>query len=544
VLLDPDDDVNVTTWLLRWHDPGTGVIVVHPTPSGGTASLAHDVLAALGRPIDRLDPEGLGSSEPAWRSAEAWLAADRPVVILLRAHTLTERSLHLLLTATSRAGSQLLVVCHRQHLTLGLRRTLDGTDYAVLPGLGAVAAAYGLGRVWRRGPQDDGTPPGVSHKRWPSGQVPLAHLHVYRAEAYRRLTPQQFAVLDSHYRHGMDTAMTRLGEACAADDDDQAAEARLGRFLTAATWDSTCRPHTYARIRGLQAGFAWRGYRLTVGPPLVKLGGPGLTSIPFTADVAARIRACITSPVLAAAVAIACVTGIDAPARRYLDRQAISPFADVLTLRFHNPKGPVTDNVRCRMLGGEDYLATFHVPPLARPFLIAARAFLYEHRQHSAPAKIDSKLPEALQRCGLHRPVRPYQPATASHRIAGTWQLHAGASPVRAPYPGLPLDPDVPARPPWSGDVDEPPRYDPHYQGPASQAGLMPWSLDAGYDQIAAYLAAGHVPHPVPGPDLQDLMFALRLTPHPCRQPWIPGNQRRRAHLDSPAPLPPRGPQH
>jgi len=505
VLLDPDDDVNVTSWLLRWHDPGAAVIVVHPTSSGGTTCLAHDVLAALGRPIDRIGPEGLGSSESAWRSAEAWLTADRPVVILLRAHTLTEQSLRLMLAATSRACGQLLMVCHRRHLTSGLRRALDGTDYEVLPGLGAVVAAYGLGRAVRRGPQDDGAPPGVSHKRWPSGQPSLAHLHVYRAEAYRRLTPQQFAVLDSHYRHGMDTAMTRLGEAYDDDDDDQAAE----------------------------AGFAWRGYRLTVGTPLVKLGGPGLTSIPFTADVAARIRARIASPVLAAAVAIACVTGIDAPARRYLDRRAISPFADVLTLRFHNPKGPVADNVRCNMLGGEDYLATFHVPPLARPFLIAARAFLYEHHQRSAPAKIDAKLPEALQRCQLHRPVRPYQPATASHRIAGTWQLHASASPVRAPYPGLPLDPDVPARPPGPGDVDELPRYDLHYQGPPSRAGLMPWGLDAGYDQIAAYLAAGHIPHPVPGPDLQDLLFALRLTPHPSRQPWIPPNQRHRAYLDS-----------
>jgi hypothetical protein len=47
--------VHVSVGLLESHDPAGGRVIVHPTPgSPGPQALAHDLLGALGRPVNRV----------------------------------------------------------------------------------------------------------------------------------------------------------------------------------------------------------------------------------------------------------------------------------------------------------------------------------------------------------------------------------------------------------------------------------------------------------------------------------------------------------
>ena len=93
--MDPTDDVRVTAGLLAHHDPSRGLVVVHPTPAPLRSHvLAHDVLAALGRPVNRVDAEGLGPAKRAWAAAAAWMLAERIVdLVVLRADRLPARAL-------------------------------------------------------------------------------------------------------------------------------------------------------------------------------------------------------------------------------------------------------------------------------------------------------------------------------------------------------------------------------------------------------------------------------------------------------------------
>ena len=70
VLMDPMDDVRVTVGLLACHDPSRGRVVVHPTPAPwGDHVFAHDLLAALGRPVNRFDDEHLSKAKAVWCGA-------------------------------------------------------------------------------------------------------------------------------------------------------------------------------------------------------------------------------------------------------------------------------------------------------------------------------------------------------------------------------------------------------------------------------------------------------------------------------------------
>ena len=71
VLLDPEDDVQVSVGLLESHDPARGRVIVHPTPGTSSAqALAHDLLGALGRAVNWLDAEQL-AGPAAWRAVTA-----------------------------------------------------------------------------------------------------------------------------------------------------------------------------------------------------------------------------------------------------------------------------------------------------------------------------------------------------------------------------------------------------------------------------------------------------------------------------------------
>ena len=93
VLLDPGDDMRVSVGLLERHDPARGRVIVHPTP--GTSSpqaLAHDLLGALGRAVNRLNAEQL-AGPAAGRAVTAWMVTDRVEdLVVLRADRLSARA--------------------------------------------------------------------------------------------------------------------------------------------------------------------------------------------------------------------------------------------------------------------------------------------------------------------------------------------------------------------------------------------------------------------------------------------------------------------
>lgn len=116
VVLDRHDDTLHTHTALAAHHPPSGRITLHPGP--GTTSetgLAHDLLAALGKP-PLLPGRFPGGRQPAWEAATAWMAA-LPVTRLtvLRAHRLTARRTMRLLQLQALTGIHLTLVCHRPH---------------------------------------------------------------------------------------------------------------------------------------------------------------------------------------------------------------------------------------------------------------------------------------------------------------------------------------------------------------------------------------------------------------------------------------------
>ena len=90
VLLDPGDDMHVSVGLLESHDPARGRVIVHPTP--GTSSpqaLAHDLLGALGRAVNRLNAEQL-AGPAAGRAVTAWMVTGQiEDLVVLRAGRLS-----------------------------------------------------------------------------------------------------------------------------------------------------------------------------------------------------------------------------------------------------------------------------------------------------------------------------------------------------------------------------------------------------------------------------------------------------------------------
>lgn len=132
VVIDRHDDAIHTHTALAAHHPPSGRITLHPGP--GTTSetgLAHDLLAALGKPplLPGRFPSG---RQPAWEAATAWMTA-WPVTRLtvLRAHRLTARRAMRLLRLRALTGIRLTLVCHRPHLPAALHQALQTADHTI-----------------------------------------------------------------------------------------------------------------------------------------------------------------------------------------------------------------------------------------------------------------------------------------------------------------------------------------------------------------------------------------------------------------------------
>ncbi|MGA5361132.1 hypothetical protein [Streptomyces purpurascens] len=144
LVMDPHDDAAHTHTALAAHHPPSGRITLHPGP--GTTSdttLAHDLLAALGRPplLPGRFPPG---RQPAWEAATAWATA-LPVkrLTVLRAHRLTTRRTERLLQLGAMTDLHLTLICHRPYLPAALHKALSTADHTVITGLAAARRHYG-----------------------------------------------------------------------------------------------------------------------------------------------------------------------------------------------------------------------------------------------------------------------------------------------------------------------------------------------------------------------------------------------------------------
>ncbi|WP_435271174.1 hypothetical protein [Streptomyces sp. 1222.5] len=143
VVIDRGDDAVHTHTALAAHHPPSGRVTLHPGP--GTTSetgLAHDLLAALGKP-PLLPGSFPGGRQPAWEAATAWITA-LPITRLtvLRAHRLTARRAMRLLQLQATTGIHLTLLCHRPHLPAALHQALRTADYLVTADFEAARRHY------------------------------------------------------------------------------------------------------------------------------------------------------------------------------------------------------------------------------------------------------------------------------------------------------------------------------------------------------------------------------------------------------------------
>jgi hypothetical protein len=375
VLLDPGDDMHMTVGLLDSHDPARGRVIVHPTPgSPGPQALAHDLLGALDRAVNRLNAEQLTGEAAAWRAVTAWMVTSQiEDLVVLRADRLSAPAWTRVLRLGRDTGSRVLLVCHTRQIPAHLDAVLAGTGHQMLTGLSQALdprIAYPHPRPWA----DVTAGAEADTEDLPRFLYP--HIRNYRRNAFDRLGPAGFARTDAVYQHGREAACNwlssrpALGPGAVSDQSVQL-------FLAWLVHDSPSRHHTLARLRGAQAGFRLHGLMLSIPPSqrlLDVLSGPGLNAPLVTARTAERIRAGIAHPVIAAGIAVVLVTGVQALALASTPWDALSPENDTLRLTWQ-PHRRILLPALLAATAGPATTAAFHVPAAARPLLQAARHF-------------------------------------------------------------------------------------------------------------------------------------------------------------------------
>lgn len=538
VLMDPGDDAALTHALLHRHDPSGGVVVVHPTPGvWAPAAFGHDLLAALGRAVNRLGEEHLTGAARTWQAAAAWMIADRITeLVVLRADRLSPGSWERVLELTHTSGARLLLVCHTARIPAELLAVLG--EYRVLtePPHSVGPSAYPTpGRTDRPARRQ------VHAEDVDTRDVPVRGVAHYRAEAFRHLDPAAFAHLDAFYQRGFAAACAWLGTHPVPEESTAGAEG-VQLFLVELVHDSVRRVDTVALLRGAQAAFLAHG--LLLGVPATAdlmnvLSGPGLNALPVTRDTAERIRAGVATPTVAAALAAALFTGITP---RLLSGAALlgpSEAPDQMWVRWAPSSGwppPARRNPVIRTAPAEPRTVVFHVPPAARPLLRAAAEFA-----RARPVKARQRLlyppPVTLERiaaaaanCGIVLPDHPGD-------LVAAWQLRITCRQLDAPPAHrAPTGGSRPApSPPQTTEPDDG-RYGrrpltietatallhlihddrnaiPRYERPSTAIAGRNWRLVRRRLAFYARDPAGQVialaPHP-------DVLFALRLTDRPA----------------------------
>jgi hypothetical protein len=435
VLLDPDDDVTVTHGLLERHDLAAGRVVVHPTATTRQLlSLAYDVLAALGVPPGTLGLERVGLADTAWAAVRAkMLAARIRHLVVLRAHRLEPHAWTGLAYLARTTMVQVLLVSHTRTIPPRLTADLGSLDIWPFDSLAKVIDTY----RWdteplpvRRRPAPPIWP--ELPARLPTGQV----LH-YRADVYRQAGPEVFARVDALYQGGLDAACIWLRGRPIPDRSQPAAGEPIQQFVTQLVHASPGPRHTLALLRGAQAGFVLHGAWLTI-PALTRLGGPGLTSLPVTHEVAERISTLSANPVLAAGIALSLSAGLTPTALRTMTIEALERPWHRLSVPHKKQLVPTELSRKFTSDRPIHPNAVFYVPMPARSLLRTADEFLSELAQDSSQkifrsfARIHLALTEAADRYAVALPRRPVD-------MIALWQLR-----VRWDWLGEPFHPDPP----------------------------------------------------------------------------------------------------
>ncbi|WP_204078465.1 hypothetical protein [Planotetraspora phitsanulokensis] len=411
VMFDSTDDFSVARAAWRLHAPLLGRIIVDPTPSvHSTAALAHDVLAALGKPPHRIATEGISSDRQSWRAAAAWILGERiQQLIVLRAHLQSPDRWLKMIELQRVTAIHMVLICHSRSLPPAIEEILaTGENQRVTCGLeSALEPVADLER--HDGWQESGQ---AAPSELPS--LPSSEFTRFRADAYRQLSNDEFSAVDVEYGRGIDAACAWLAshigyradtpptysirsvvapfllpvdlERSAATLAKMYSDAQLeglaeglwclGRkrptsdrypypwddegglqvFLTDLVADSSSQRHTLARVRGAQAGFLLHGLLLHALPDL-STSGPGVGGPSFTPAMAARIRTRIAHPQRAAALATALFTHANHDSLARILISQLRPDATSLQM-------PLRDRV-----------VSYAVPAPARGLLRAAQHF-------------------------------------------------------------------------------------------------------------------------------------------------------------------------
>ena len=429
VLFDPDDDAAVIAKLLARHDPSGGCMVVHPTPgAGGKGSLAYDLLAALGRPVTALEQDRLGGVSAAWRSAAAWMVADRiEHLVVLRAHLLDPATALPLIELAADIGTALLLVVHAREIPLQLRLLLGSVGMSQVDVHDAVRELDAA-----RSP----APVRQVNRQYPAlpHHLPKVQLTHYRADVYRKHAGAAFTRVDALYGRGLDTAcrwLRRVPGPVPRNTWD--AEPQVQLLLTKLVHDSPTPRHTLAMLRGVQAGFLLHGFWLTM-PRLDGLCGPGVTSRPVTADVVERIRAGVAHPVLAAGVALAMFTGLRLISLRSLAFNTMRPDCQTVAIPFAYNELSRANRIKVTKVPARAAVV-FYVPTAARPLLQAAREYMRRHSGREYPwmfhlfSPMIDAIEQAAARCGLELPGK-------TEPVDQAWQLRVRWSALGEPVHG------------------------------------------------------------------------------------------------------------
>ncbi|WP_141704057.1 hypothetical protein [Planobispora rosea] len=483
IVMDPTDDASVTAAALAAHNPTAGRITVHPTPdTSSVQTLAHDLLAALGKPLHRLGEEKILSARPAWQAALAWLSGEaHQQLIVLRTHLMNETRWEHLLKIPVLTGTQLLLVYHTTQLGAVHQSMLTPLSHQITDDISHVLRLDHSG--------EDSYP---SHSDPPATSIPpLPRIDFphFRAEMRRQLSDDQFAVADAEYAYGIEHAclwLTRHPEyrstisparkigmilplTLRADELDAGVAVLqqgyskifvdelsegilcLGRlspnvkgyphpwrdemglqiFLCELVANALSPRHTLARLRGAQAGFLMHGVLLNMPIDLDLLHGPGITSTPLTSAIITRIRSHTAHPQHAAALAASLFTNIDVPILASTRVDHLSSDASHLQAAIPNS-------------------AFYAVPPHARALMRAARKFTQLHLPEPgreppqylfrpAIGREGQHLEKIAKVCGFTLPVLPNRnPHSPWHRQVACWRvsdpLHGPEADMRIPH--------------------------------------------------------------------------------------------------------------
>ncbi|WP_040841868.1 hypothetical protein [Nocardia brevicatena] len=274
-------------------------------------------------------------------------------------------------------------------------------------------------------------------------RLPDSDVDTFRADAYRGLSPEEFARVDAVYTEGIDSTCRWLtahgGRPCRHDpgqkpdpnwlgpDDATLAEHMrtvlrprravrrrlpdrpyagqidewhdtlgLYRFLGELVSDSPGRAHTIARLRGAQAAFLLHGMRLDLPPDLTYSVGPGFTTTRLDEGTVERVRTRTGNPVDAAALTTVLFTGATVMELNAIPCVSLTPEALIFT-------GPIG----CARAAD---VYVWVIPTPARPLLHAAREYQETRAQPNpkllagAVGGAGHRLQATATRCGVTIP--------------------------------------------------------------------------------------------------------------------------------------------